>query len=90
MTLRNDRPLSDISVPSGDSATATTITESKPAIERVQALADVLRSRYVIIATKPVHGLQIRPTSHNCGVAAWRSGNIVGRIITKLLYVGPG
>jgi len=23
-------------------------------------------------------------------LAAWRSGNVVGRIPTKLLYVGPG
>jgi len=30
-----------------------------PGIERVQALADIPRSGYVVIATKPVHRLQI-------------------------------
>jgi len=34
-------------------------------IGRVQALADILRSAYVVIATKPVHRLQIRPITHN-------------------------
>jgi len=35
-------------------------------IERVQALADISRSRYVAIATQPVHRLQIiRPIMHN-------------------------
>ena len=36
-------------------------------IERVglQALVVISRSRYVVIATKPVHRLQIRPTVHN-------------------------
>jgi len=33
----------------------------KPGMERLQALADILRSRYVVIATKTVHRLQIRP-----------------------------
>ena len=37
----------------------------KPGIERVQALADISRSRYVVIATKHVHRLQIRPIVHN-------------------------
>jgi len=37
----------------------------QPAIERVQALADILRSGYVVIATKPVHRLKIRPIVHN-------------------------
>jgi len=40
----------------------------KPGIERVQALADISRSaarRYVVIVTKPVHRLQIRPIMHN-------------------------
>jgi len=39
-------------------------------IERVglQALVVISRSRYVVIATKPVHRLQIRPTVHN-----WRA-----------------
>jgi len=32
-------------------------------IQRVQA--DISRSRYVAIATQPVHRLQIRPTMHN-------------------------
>jgi len=33
---------------------------------RVQALADISRSAlYVVIATKPVHRLQIRPIVHN-------------------------
>ena len=40
--------------------------QCKPAIERIQALADISRSDYVVIATKPVHRLQIRPTVHNC------------------------
>ena len=30
----------------------------------IQALADILRSRYVVIATKPAHRLQIRPIVH--------------------------
>ena len=38
---------------------------SKPDIERVQALADILRSRYVAVATQPVHWLQSRPIVHN-------------------------
>jgi len=33
--------------------------------ERVQAVADISRSRYVAIATQPVHRLQIRPIVHN-------------------------
>jgi len=33
----------------------------------VQALADILRSGYVVIATKPVHRLQIRPIVPNYG-----------------------
>jgi len=37
----------------------------KPGIERVQALADMSRSGYVVIATKPVHRLQICPIVHN-------------------------
>ena len=49
----------------------------EPAIDRVQALADISRSAlyvfavykltyvYVVIATKPVHRLQIRPIVHN-------------------------
>jgi len=37
----------------------------KPGIDRVQALADISRSRYVLIATKPVHRLQILPVAHN-------------------------
>jgi len=32
---------------------------AKPGIERVQALADISRLRYVVIATKPAHRLQI-------------------------------
>jgi len=41
-------------------------TEHKrqPDIERVQALADISRSRYAAIATQPVHRLQIRPVVH--------------------------
>jgi len=31
----------------------------------VQAFPDISRSRYVVIATKPVHRLQIRPIVHN-------------------------
>jgi len=51
----------------------------KPSTQRVQALADILRSVlyafavyktkftyvYVVTATKPVHRLQICPTEHN-------------------------
>ena len=53
----------------------------KPGIQRVQALADISRSAlyafavymagyklayvYVVVATKPMHRLQIRPTVHN-------------------------
>jgi len=37
----------------------------KPGIERVQTLADISRSHYVVIATKPMHELQIRPVVHN-------------------------
>ena len=36
----------------------------QPGIERVQALADILRWRYVVMATKPVHRLQIRSIVH--------------------------
>jgi len=43
----------------------TTLTVTKPGRQRVQALADISRSGYVVIATKPVHRLQIRPTVHN-------------------------
>jgi len=35
---------------------------TQPGIEQVQALADISRWRYVVIATKPVHQWQIRPT----------------------------
>jgi len=38
-------------------------------IERVQALADIWRSGYVVIATKPVHRLQIRPIVNNWGTS---------------------
>jgi len=41
--------------------------QEKPGIERVQALVDISRSRYVAIATQPVHGLQIRPIVHKQG-----------------------
>ena len=37
----------------------------KPDMHRVQALADISRSRYVAIATQPVHQLQIRPVVPN-------------------------
>ena len=40
---------------------------SKSGIERVQALSDISRSRYVAIATQPVHRLQIRQIVHNWG-----------------------
>jgi len=33
--------------------------------ERVQALADISRSSYAAMATKPMHRLQIRPIVHN-------------------------
>jgi len=41
------------------------LTNKQPGIERVQALADISRSRYVVIATKPVHRLKIHPMVHN-------------------------
>jgi len=41
------------------------IRKLQPGIERVQALADISRSRCVAIATKPVHRLQICPIVHN-------------------------
>jgi len=41
--------------------------ETNAVPERVQALADISRSRYVVIATKPVNRLQIRPIVHNYG-----------------------
>ena len=41
----------------------------EPGIERVKALADISRSRYFAIATKPVHQLLIRPILHNYGAA---------------------
>jgi len=40
-------------------------TISKSGIERVQALADISRSGYVVIVTKPIHRLQIPPLVHN-------------------------
>jgi len=41
------------------------VTTELPGIERVQTLADISRSRYVVTATKPVHRLQIRQILHN-------------------------
>jgi len=38
---------------------------AKPGIERVHALADILRLDFVVIATKPMHRLQICPIVHN-------------------------
>jgi len=46
-------------------STLLSLSPSKPGIERVQALADISRSRCVVIATQPVHRLQIRPIVHN-------------------------
>jgi len=37
----------------------------EPGVEPVQALTDISRSGYVVIATKPVHRLQIRSIVHN-------------------------
>jgi len=37
----------------------------KSGIERVQALANISRSRFVVITTQPVHRLQIHPIVHN-------------------------
>jgi len=38
----------------------------KPGIERIQQEEeDISRSRYIVIATKPVKRLQIRPVVHN-------------------------
>ena len=45
--------------------TVTIKTIVKPGLERVQALADISRSRCVAIATQPVRRLQIRTTVHN-------------------------
>ena len=42
----------------------TDLRQIKPGTERVQALADISRSRYVVTATKPVRRLQIRPIVH--------------------------
>jgi len=39
--------------------------QQQSGIGRVRALADISRSGYVVIATKPVHQLQIRPIVHN-------------------------
>jgi len=36
---------------------------------RASVLANVSRSRYVAIATQPVHPLQIRPIVHNYGAS---------------------
>jgi len=41
------------------------IINLNPGTEQVQALADILRLRYVLMATKPVHRVQIRPMVHN-------------------------
>ena len=38
---------------------------STTGIQRVRALADISRSGYVVIATKPAHRLQIRPIVHS-------------------------
>jgi len=38
-----------------------------------QALADISRSRYVVIATEPVHRLQIRPIVAQLGVIPYHS-----------------
>jgi len=43
------------------------ITTVTPGIQRVQALADISRLRYVVIAMKPVHQLQIHSIVHNEG-----------------------
>ena len=47
------------------SAYATQGGHNEQDTERAQALADVSRSRYVVIATQPVHRLQIRSIVHN-------------------------
>ena len=39
--------------------------KSKPGIQRVQALAGISRSHYVVIAMKPKHQLEIRSIVHN-------------------------
>jgi len=49
----------------GDSQITTkNITETKQS-EYKHVLANISRSRYVVIATQPVHRLQIRPIMHN-------------------------
>jgi len=65
--------------------------KQKPGIERVQALADISRSRYIAIAMQPVHRLHIRTIVHNwraplpSGVAgplaAWCCGQICRPIV---------
>jgi len=48
----------------GDTVTSTT-RHRATAIHHIQAFAGISRSGYVVIATKPVHRLQILPTVHN-------------------------
>jgi len=46
-----------------------THNNQEPGTQRVQALADISRSRYVATATQHMHRLQIRPTVHNQGAS---------------------
>ena len=39
--------------------------QNEPDIERIEAVADILRSAYAVIATKSIHRLQIRQIVHN-------------------------
>jgi len=39
------------------------LAQQKPGREPVKALADISHSRYVVIATKSMHRLQIRPSA---------------------------
>ena len=52
---------------------------NEPGRERVQALADISRSRYVAIATQPVHRLQIRAIVHNYGGIPYHSAKLHSR-----------
>jgi len=47
--------------------------QKQPGIEQVQKLADISHSRYIVIAMKPMHQLQIRPTVHHEGATPYYS-----------------
>ena len=66
-------------------------TKLQPDIEQVQALADISRSRYFVIATKPVHRLQIRPTKQCTRVRAvgWACGQRQTRTRVTNIHFAP-